>query len=744
MAVTYYENNRIWKLDTAHTSYVIGLSPEGYVGHVYYGAHLHGAVSSRILRMEEPPFTPSVNDREKSTFLDSFPMEYPAGGIGDYRESALEVRNAQGFTCCELLFDSYTVMEGKPSLPGLPASFGTSEEVTTLQILCRDPYLPLSVTLSYSVFPQEDMITRSVKVTYEALSEEGKHGTGALPEDNPLYLEKVFSASMDMDQRDFEVLTLTGSWAKERHIQRLPLGYGRQNAASVRGCSSHQEHPFLALVTPETTQETGEVYAMSFVYSGNFLAQAELSHYDKVRMSMGIHPQSFCWKLLPGESFQSPEVVMTWSGEGLGKMTRSYHDFWRRHLIRSVWKEQPRPVLINNWEATYFDFNAEKLIAIARKAHECGIEMLVMDDGWFGCRNNDDNSLGDWTVNEAKLGCSLGEMVEKIHSIGMKFGIWFEPEMISPDSDLYRAHPDWAIQVPGRVNTQSRAQYVLDLSRREVLDYVYEAVAGLLRKVPIDYVKWDMNRQISNLGSAVLPPDRMGELFHRYILGVYELQEKLVTEFPELLLENCAGGGGRFDPGMLYYSPQIWCSDDTDALERLRIQEGTMLVYPVSAMGSHVSDCPNHQSGRMIPFATRALVAQCGTFGYELDITKIPEEDRAQIPAQVERFHLIQELNQKGDYYRIQSWDERHPLDVWEIAAKDGSRALLTVVQVLAQPQQHSKAVRMRHLVPDAVYQLEGTDETYTGEELMNCGFLVRGLRGEGVGQAYLFVRQEQ
>ncbi len=711
MGIKYNEKKKIFQMDTQHTTYLIGITKEGYIGHIYYGKRLQKEGSSYLLRIEEAPYTPSVNEREKMAFLDFFPFEYPTGGIGDFRESCLDVRGETGSIGCELLFCNGYIEKGKPALTGLPASFGTEEEVETLDLVCEDKILGLKVVLSYSVFEECDVITRSVRVD--------NVGRQALK------LEKVYSACLDMDNKDFEMVTLTGSWARERYIRRNTIQYGKQMVSSTRGESSHQEHPFLALATPNTTQETGEVYAMNFVYSGNFIAQAELNQFGQIRMAMGIHSDYFCWNLKAGESFQAPEVVLTYSAEGLGKMTRQFHDFYRNHLIRSPYQYKKRPILINNWEATYFDFNSDKLLAIAKEAKKAGIEMLVMDDGWFGKRNFDDNSLGDWTVNEEKITSGLLDLVTKVRELGMEFGIWFEPEMISPDSDLYRKHPDWAIQIPGRRPTMCRMQYVLDLSKPEVVEYAYQCVADILRSAPISYVKWDMNRQLSDIGSSYLGKDSQGELMHRYVLGLYQMQERLVTEFPNLLLENCSGGGARFDAGMLYYSPQIWCSDDTDAIERLRIQEGTVLIYPLATMGAHISDCPNHIVGRNTPFETRGHVALAGTFGYELDITKISDKERQMIPEQVEMCHKYQSLMQRGDYYRLASWTEKKPYDCWEVAAKDKTEALVTFVQVLAEPNIHSRVIYLRGLEEDAEYQLEGTEESYTGEELMRCGYLI-------------------
>ena len=725
MSVTFNEEKKIFRLDTEKSTYVMGVSPEGFLGHIYYGDRLFMEADNYLLRMEEPPYTPSVNKREKSAFLDFFPMEYPTGGIGDYRESCLNIRNAAGNMGCELHYTGHEIYKGKKGLKGLPASFATEDEAETLEITLKDADLDLEVVLSYTAFEKENVITRSVRV-----QNQGKED---------LRIEKILSACLDMDNENFSMLSLHGTWARERHIQTGELHYGKQVISSARGESSHQEHPFIALVTNGTEQENGKVYAMHFVYSGNFMAETELCQFDNLRMTMGINPEEFSWLLTPGEEFQAPEVVIVYSGNGLGAMTRSYHDFYRNHLIRSKFKYEKRPILINNWEATYFDFNTDKLLDIAREAKKCGIEMLVMDDGWFGKRNSDNCSLGDWKVNEEKITGGLKHLVDEVKKIGLQFGIWFEPEMISPDSDLYRAHPDWAIQIQGREATQSRNQYVLDFSRPEVRDYAYECVASVLRSANIAYVKWDMNRQLSDLGSSYLPKERQQELFHRYVLGVYELQERLVTEFPDLLLENCSGGGARFDPGMLYYSPQIWCSDNTDAVERLMIQEGSALIYPLSVIGAHVSDCPNHSVGRVTPFETRGHVALAGTFGYELDITKIPEEDRALIPEQTATYNKYRHLIQQGEYYRIASYRENHKYDCWALSSQDKKEVLVTYVQVLGVPNSHSRKVFLRGFDPKVTYRLEGTEETYTGEMLMKGGFLMKDFWGDFKSRLYHF-----
>ena len=713
--IRFDEKNKVFLLNTEHTSYGIALTDDRYVCHLYYGSRLEETDLRYLLREDEGPFTPSSNKRETGSFLDSAPMEYPESGMGDYRESALRIRSAAGYRASELVYEGYEIMAGKPRLEGLPATWGADSACGTLKIYCRDQLLGMKVTLLYSVFQDSDALTRSA-----IIENEGKE---------PFYIEKALSACLDMDDRGFEVMGLFGSWARERRIQRIPLGYGRQNIASFRGESSHQEHPFLALVTPETTQDTGEVYAMNFVYSGNFIAQAEKSQFDSVRMTMGIHPEGFTWKLEPGESFTAPEVVLVYSSEGLGKMTRTFHDLYRNHLIRSPWLHRKRPILINNWEATYFDFDEKKLLEIAEDASELGIEMLVMDDGWFGKRSNDDSSLGDWRVNEEKIRGGLNSLVENVKKLGMKFGIWIEPEMISPDSELYRQHPDWALQVPGRDITQSRAQYVLDLSREEVADGVYEMIAEVLHSADISYVKWDMNRQLATMGSYAWPADQQGELYHRYMLGVYRMQERLLADFPDLLLENCSGGGARFDAGMLYYSPQIWCSDDTDAVERLAIQEGTALIYPVSAMGAHVSVCPNHTVGRVTPFVTRGHVALSGTFGYELDITKLTDEEKAIVKAQTAEYHKYNDLIREGDYYRMESYTENKDRDSWMIVSKEKDRALVFCVQVLSGANRKSRFLRLKGLDPDRRYVADGRE--YQGSTLMRAGLRIPAESGD-------------
>ena len=722
MGIVFNSEKRVFKLDSANASYLCGVvDEEGFLGHIYFGKKVPDTDLTYLLRINEPPFVPSQNNRERLSFYDTFPMEYPTAGIGDYRESCLRIRTKSGHEVCHLLYESHEIRQGKEVLPGLPATFGTQEECSTLKITMADKAAGLKVILSYTVFEKLDVIARSVKIVNAS--------------DDDITLTRALSVCLELDGTDYDILSLHGSWSRERRIQRHAVRLGTYSTGSVRGESSHQEHPFLAVTSKDATEDMGEVYGLNFVYSGNFTAQVQGTQFDNTRVTMGIHPDHFSWLLTPGQEFQTPEVVMVYSCEGIGGMTRTFHDLYRNHLIRSPYKNKKRPILINNWEATYFDFNTEKLLSIAKEASKLGIEMLVMDDGWFGKRNLDNCALGDWTVNEEKLPGGLKRLVDEVNKLGMKFGIWFEPEMISPDSDLYRAHPDWAIQVPGKTPTMGREQYVLDFSRREILDYVYESVAKVLRSANIEYVKWDMNRSLSDLGSFGLSPERQSEFSHRYVLGLYEIQERLIQEFPNLLLENCSGGGARFDAGMLFYSPQIWCSDNMDAVERLTIQQGTAMVYPLSAMGAHVSDCPNHVVGRNTPFETRGYVALAGTFGYELDVTKISEEDRGLIPEQVAMYHKYNDLVRTGDYYRIAGYGENHLYDAYMVVAKDKKEALVTYIQVLARPNYHSRRIRLKGLSENLNYRIEETGQILSGSTLMNAGIQIENLQGDFKGK---------
>lgn len=720
--IFYNEKDKAFKLRANNTDYMMKVCEEGYLAHVYYGNKVPDEDLTYLLRLDESPFTPATNDRDRASFMDTLPFEYPCFGLGDYRESAFKIMDANGMSTCDLRYVSHKMYEGKPKLEGLPATFATEESgCSTLEITMYDKYADIEVVLIYTAFDKLDVITRSAVITNNS--------------EKPFKITRALSACVDFDTDKMDMITLNGSWARERAVERCRLHHGKQLVDSCRGESSHQNNPFVALCDNNADEDKGEVFGFNFVYSGNFYAQAEVTQHKKTRFLMGINPLDFEWLLEKGESFTCPEVVMVHSDEGIGKMSRTFHDLYRNNLIRGEYKDKRRPILINNWEATYFNFDTDKLIDIAKEASKLGIEMLVMDDGWFGHRDSDNSSLGDWFVYEKKLKGGLKYLVDEVNKLGMKFGIWFEPEMISPDSELYKAHPDWAIQIKGRPLTLCREQYVLDYSRKEVRDYVYGMMKKILDSANIEYIKWDMNRQLTEVGSATLPAERQRELWHRYVLGVYDLMDRLTTDYPHILLENCSGGGARFDPGMLYYSPQIWCSDDTDAIERLKIQHGTSMCYPCSAMGAHVSDCPNHTVGRNTPFKTRGHVAMVGTFGYELDVTRIPQEDRDAIPAQIEEFNKFNKLVRTGDHYRIGNMFEDNTWDAWEFVAKDKSEALFEFVQVLGRPNERSRRIKLKGLEADAYYYEENEpDKKISGAALMNAGINIAKMwNGDGL-----------
>ena len=713
--ITYLENERQFQLDTPHASYVLTVAEEGYLLHTYWGKRIAPQDLTDLLRLSDPPFVPAKNERERASFLDCAPFEYPCAGIGDYREPAIVLED--GAFACDLRYVSHRIYNGKYAPRCLPHTWGNGCE--TLEILMRDEPTGLEVKLHYTVFEGIDAVIRSVSL----------ENCGS----RDLMLRRVLSASVDLDDDRFEMITLYGSWARERQAERLPIRHGKQRIDSTRGESSHQYSPFFALVRPETTEESGEAYGFTLIYSGNFTAQAELTQFCQTRAQIGIEAGSFAHCLSTESEFDAPEAVLVYSADGLGGMSRTFHRLFTDHLIRSKYRYAERPVLINNWEATYFDFDLEKLKTIADEASRLGIELFVLDDGWFGRRDSDNCSLGDWVPDQRKLPGGLKPLTDHITGKGMRFGLWFEPEMISPDSDLFRAHPDYAVGIEGRPRTQSRAQYVLNYARRDVRDAVWAQMKEILDTVPVSYIKWDMNRQLTEVPSPAF--------YHPYMLGVYQMLERLVTEYPDILLESCSGGGARFDPGMLYYSPQIWASDDTDAKERLRIQYGASLFMPPSAVGSHVSVCPNHATGRVTPFETRANVAMFGTFGYELNVAQLSDDEKAQIPAQIARWHSISRLIREGSLYRLGNpfaptgfaAQQNADYDAWIFVSADQSDAVFTYVQITAEANMKSRRIRLAGLRPDAVYAYELGGKAYqkTGAYLMQCGIMLPNLWGD-------------
>jgi alpha-galactosidase len=733
MPIIFDSDKKVFKLDTPNSSYAFKISPTGYLLHLYYGAYVPD-IDLDYLRMNlrNASFSASVSSpEEKGLSLDTAALEYPVMGSGDFRISAFAIRGFDGTSVTDIRYKSHIIYPGKPSLEGLPATYANSDEADTLEVVCVDSHTGAEVTLVYTAFRNLDAITRSVRVKNTS--------------DKSFEIERIHSGAVDFNDDSFELIHLQGRWAKERTAVKRHLGFGLQGIHSKRGSSSHNNNPFIALARDGYTEESGEVYGFSLVYSGNFSVEIEVDCLRSTRVLMGINPTDFGWILEAGESFTSPEVVMVYSPSGVGGMSRTYHKLYRYNLCRGEWKTKKRPILVNNWEATYFNFDDDKLVEIAKNAAELGIEMLVMDDGWFGVRNSDNCSLGDWYVNENKLKGGLQSLVSRVNALGLKFGIWFEPEMISPDSDLYRAHPDWCLHVEGRERSIGRRQYVLDMSRKDVRDNIFDQMYKILSSANIEYVKWDFNRNLTEVSSALLPPERRKETAHRYMLGVYELLERLLRAFPNLLLEGCSGGGGRFDPGMLYYSPQIWTSDNTDAIERLEIQYGTSMVYPPSSMSAHVSACPNHQTGRTCPFKTRGDVAMAGAFGYELDLTKLTEEERELVKKQVADYHRYYDLIQNGDYYRlINPTEDRANMTsaaAWQSVSSDKNEVLLTYVVMQTQVSV-SRYIRLRGLDPEKYYVDTATGRKYSGALLMNAGLNLTGKWKDGESRVWHFIAE--
>jgi len=713
MGIQYRSEDRLFHLQAKDTSYVIEIAKGDYLLHLYWGKRIKTYRHSNYIQQVDRGFSGNPYDhKDDRTFsLDTLPQEYPQYGNTDFRKPAYQIQLPNGSTISDLRYDSHVIFKGKKELEGLPATYVEDEnEAETLEITMKDRVAGLTVILSYTVFEQLNVITRSV-----SFKNEGSENINLL---------SALSMSVDFMDADYDFLHLHGAHVKERHIERKPLRHGIQSIESTRGASSHQHNPFIALLRKGTTEETGEVYAFNFVYSGNFLAQAEVDQFSTTRVTMGINPFDFNWKLEGGEEFQAPEVVMVYSSSGLGDMSRTFHDLYRTRLVRGTFRDKERPVLVNNWEATYFDFNADKIMDIAKAGNELGIELFVLDDGWFGKRDNDKTSLGDWFVDHNKLPDGLEKLANDVNSLGMQFGLWFEPEMISVDSDLYREHPDWCLHVPHRPNSESRNQLILDFSRADVCEEITKRVCDILASAPVSYVKWDMNRHMTEIGSALLPPDRQRETAHRYMLGLYQVMEKITSSFPDVLFESCSGGGGRFDPGILYYMPQTWTSDNTDAISRLKIQYGTSLVYPIVSMGSHVSAVPNHQVDRTTSLDIRGDVAMSGNLGYELDLTKLPASEKEVVKKQVETYKEIRGLVQFGRFYRLLSPFEGNET-AWLFTNEDQSEALVFYISVLAEPAAPLKFLKVTGIDPNKQYQLVGTDQVFGGDELMYVGLSI-------------------
>ena len=705
MAIIIDEQNKLFTLHTKNSTYQMKADSFGTLLHTYYGKRIDDSDMSYLIVKKDRGFSGNPYEcgrTDKSYSLDVLPQEYSCYGTGDYRISALKVQNEDGSCAASLTYQGYQVHRGiKYSLPGLPAVYAKScaaadpkesTLVDSLEITLKDEATGVEVVLLYGVLEEPDVITRAVKIV--------NNGS------RKIILQKAASMSLDWVCGDYEWLTFYGRHANERNLQRSILNHGIHAIGSVRGASGPHYNPFVVICEENADETKGQCFGFSFLYSGEFLMEAEKDQADQTRLICGIHPDNFAWTLQPGEEFYTPEIMMTVSASGFGALSRNFHKTIREHICRGEWKHKRRPVLINNWEATYFNFTGEQLLNIAKGAAELGVELFVLDDGWFGKRDDDNSGLGDWFPNEEKLGCSLKELAEKIVDTGMKFGLWVEPESVSEDSDLYREHPDWAVAIPGRKPVLSRKQLILDFSRKEVQDYIIEHLSAIFTETPITYVKWDFNRSICDKYSHALSPECQGEFAHRFVLGLYRVLEELTVRFPHILFEGCSGGGGRFDAGMLYYTPQIWCSDNTDAIERLSIQYGTSFCYPVSSMGSHVSAVPNHQTGRVTPLFTRGCVAMSGTFGYELDINKMTEEEKDQVRKQILLFKENYDLIQSGEYYRLLPPTDTQ-CTVWETVSPDGEEALVSAVYHRVTANSAPVIVKVQGLKEESRYRLQ-------------------------------------
>ena len=712
MAVRFDEKKNLFTLQTLDSTYQMKVDDHGVLLHTYYGAPADETDFSYLIGPEDRGFSgqPGDEKKDRTYSMDYYPLEYPVQGNGDFRVKALKAGFEGEVPALDLRFVSYELEKGKYSLPGLPALFeAEAGEVETLKITLKDRLEEIYVTLFYGVFEKKNVITRAASIENRS----GKNVT----------LKRALSLGLDFMEGDMDLIHFYGKHAGERQFERRNLPHGITEISSSRGTSSHHHNPFVILCDKDTTEDFGNAYGVSFIYSGGFKIQMEKDQVDGIRLVCGLDDEEFLWKLAPGETFVTPEAALSYSEKGLTALSDQFQKAYHANLIRSPWKDKKRPTLVNNWEATYFGFDAEKLLKIAGEAADLGLDMLVLDDGWFGKRNDDNSGLGDWFVNEKKLGCTMKELVDRVNALGLKFGIWLEPEMVSEDSDLYRTHPDWVLQIPGREPNRSRNQLVLDLSRKEVREYMKKFIDDTLSCANISYVKWDMNRSVDNVYSAADPTLSQGAIRHKYVLGLYEVMEDMLTRHPDLLLEGCSGGGGRFDAGMLYYAPQIWCSDNTDAIERLRIHYGTSFGYPMSSVSAHVSVCPNHQNGRVTPFKTRGICAMQGSFGYELDLSKLSEEDKAEARRQITVYNENWELFQSGSYYRLNSPMENHDYTAWSYVSKDQRKASLSVIYTDLHGNPKPVRVKLKGLKKDASYDVDGT--VYTGTALMRGGLLI-------------------
>lgn len=703
MAITFNETTRIFTLTTAHTTYQMQADAQGYLLHLYYGARTAGEMDY-LLNYGDRGFSGNPNSAgsDRTYSLDALPQEYPSLGTGDFRNYALNIENADGSQCCNPVYITHEIAAGKYTLKGLPFVRAEENEAETLKIILEDPVTKVELHLLYGVLEKEDIITRSV-----IIKNAGKA---------PVTVKKAQSACLDFLHGDYDLIKFYGRHAMERNMERMPVSHESTRIGSRRGTSSHQYNPGVILAGKNTNEDSGSCYGMLFVYSGNFLVEAEKDQYDQTRIQMGLTDELFAYPLEAGAEFIAPEVILSYTNKGLSRLSQQYHHCIMNHICQGKYVHANRPVLINSWEAAYFDFTGDTIVELAKEAKALGIDMVVMDDGWFGKRNDDNSSLGDWYVNEEKLGGTLTKLIERVNAEGVKFGIWIEPEMVSEDSDLYREHPEWAITIPGRKPVRSRNQLVLDFSRKEVRDEIFKRICAVLDQGNVEYIKWDMNRSLADIYAPNVTYD--------YVLGGYDFLEKLTNRYPDILIEGCSGGGGRFDAGMLYYTPQIWCSDNTDAINRTRIQYGTSFFYPVAAMGSHVSAVPNHQTGRVTSMHTRGVAAMSGTFGYELNPALLNAKEKAEIRAQLAQYREYQELIREGDYYRLSNPFQDN-FAAWMVVSDDRSKALVSVIRLTAEANPPAAYVTLKGMEEDAFYREKTTGKVYPGAALMEAGILL-------------------
>lgn len=713
MSIHFKKDNKIIQIDTANSMYQMQIDKYDRLIHLYYGKNIGDDDLSYLVQKYDRGFSPNPNEvgNDRTYSLDVLPQEYTGADNGDYRICCLEVCNKNGNRQVDLKYKSHKIYNGKYSLDGLPALFDYKGDAQTLEILMQDDVTGLEVRLLYGVFEKEDVITRSVIVK--------NHNK------EKVQIEKILSANLDFSYGDFDIINFTGRHTMERQMQRSKVTQGIYQIGSIRGTSSHQQNSFGILCERNASETYGDCYGLSFLYSGNFVIEVEQDQFFQTRMAMGIHPHDFSFILESEQEFIAPEVVMSYSSCGFEKLSHNYHKIFRENLCRSNYINKRPPILVNNWEATYFDFTGEKLIEIAKQAKDLGIEMLVMDDGWFGKRDDDNSGLGDWFVNEEKLGCSLSEFVNQINEIGLKFGLWFELEMVSEDSCLYREHPEWCLTVPGRKPFRGRNQLLLDMGRKDVQEYIKKCFFDIMDQANIEYVKLDMNRSIGNVYANDLPAQRQGEVLHRYVLGLYNVLNAIVERYPDLLIESCSGGGGRFDAGMLYYAPQAWCSDNTDAIDRIKIQYGSSFGYPISSVGSHVSVCPNEQTGRTVPIETRGAVAMAGTFGYELDLTQMNDEDKEAVKIQIEQYKKYADIIRQGQYYRITNPMENTEFAAWEFVSEEKEQALMFYTALNSNSNGRVHLLKFKGLDPEKIYVIEGNTRKYYGKTLMYAGIPV-------------------